>query len=115
MRLELTTYRLTAGRATDCAIQELVKTKMQSVGIEPTLLRTCALSMRLNHSAKTASCERRKVEKKSRKEICRAKVARPSKTLCIHLVRASNATGVAARYPRFSSPQVPMNQPTGTE
>ena len=27
---------------------------MQSVGIEPTLLRTCALSMRLNHSAKTA-------------------------------------------------------------
>ena len=28
--------------------------KMQSVGIEPTLLRTCALSMRLNHSAKTA-------------------------------------------------------------
>ena len=54
MRLELTTYRLTAGRATDCAIQELVKTKMQSVGIEPTLLRTCALSMRLNHSAKTA-------------------------------------------------------------
>ena len=54
VRLELTTYRLTAGRATDCAIQELVKTKMQSVGIEPTLLRTCALSMRLNHSAKTA-------------------------------------------------------------
>jgi hypothetical protein len=54
VRLELTTYRLTAGRATDCAIQELVNTKMQSVGIEPTLLRTCALSMRLNHSAKTA-------------------------------------------------------------
>ena len=24
MRLELTTYRLTAGRATDCAIQELL-------------------------------------------------------------------------------------------
>ena len=30
------------------------KKKVQSVGIEPTLLRTCALSMRLNHSAKTA-------------------------------------------------------------
>jgi hypothetical protein len=30
------------------------KKTMQSVGIEPTLLRTCALSMRLNHSAKTA-------------------------------------------------------------
>ena len=29
---------------------------LQSVGIEPTLLRTCALSMRLNHSAKTAFC-----------------------------------------------------------
>ena len=28
---------------------------MQSVGIEPTLLRTCALSMRLNHSAKSAA------------------------------------------------------------
>ena len=25
VRLELTTYRLTAGRATDCAIQELVQ------------------------------------------------------------------------------------------
>ncbi len=31
---------------------------MQSVGIEPTLLRTCALSMRLNHSAKTAFLNR---------------------------------------------------------
>ena len=30
---------------------------LQSVGIEPTLLRTCALSMRLNHSAKTAFLE----------------------------------------------------------
>ena len=29
---------------------------MQSVGIEPTLLRTRALSVRLNRSAKTASC-----------------------------------------------------------
>jgi hypothetical protein len=29
---------------------------LQSVGIEPTLLRTCALSMRLNRSAKTALC-----------------------------------------------------------
>ena len=29
---------------------------MQSVGIEPTLLRTRALSVRLNRSAKTALC-----------------------------------------------------------
>ena len=28
MRLELTTYRLTAGRATDCAIQELTQARM---------------------------------------------------------------------------------------
>ena len=54
MRLELTTYRLTAGRATDCAIQELHNTtrnkkimnpkkknnkkkkkKMGTMGIEP--------------------------------------------------------------------------------
>ena len=34
--------------------------KMQSVGIEPTLLRTCALSMRLNHSAKTATGQTKK-------------------------------------------------------
>ena len=30
--------------------------KLQSVGIEPTLLRTRALSVRLNRSAKTALC-----------------------------------------------------------
>ena len=38
MRLELTTYRLTAGRATDCAIQELIqasKQKVGTMGIEP--------------------------------------------------------------------------------
>ena len=29
MRLELTTYRLTAGRAADCAIQELVEDSLQ--------------------------------------------------------------------------------------
>ena len=34
---------------------------MQSVGIEPTLLRTCALSMRLNHSAKTAILQNQKM------------------------------------------------------
>ena len=32
------------------------KKGMQSVGIEPTLLRTRALSVRLNRSAKTALC-----------------------------------------------------------
>ena len=32
---------------------------MQSVGIEPTLLRTRALSVRLNRSAKTALCSTR--------------------------------------------------------
>ena len=31
--------------------------------------------------------------KKIRKKICRAKIVRPSKTLCIDLVRASNVTG----------------------
>ena len=35
----------------------LLQKEMQTVGIEPTLLRTCALSMRLNHSAKTAPQE----------------------------------------------------------
>ena len=32
-----------------------IEKKLQSVGIEPTLLRTRALSVRLNRSAKTAS------------------------------------------------------------
>jgi hypothetical protein len=37
---------------------ENTEQKMQSVGIEPTLLRTRALSVRLNRSAKTALMER---------------------------------------------------------
>ena len=44
------------------------KKKLQSVGIEPTLLRTCALSMRLNHSAKTAVVSTKK------KKLLRARV-----------------------------------------
>ena len=36
-------------------LKETYKKMMQSVGIEPTLLRTRALSVRLNRSAKTAS------------------------------------------------------------
>ena len=44
MRLELTTYRLTAGRAADCAIQELfnirtgeVYKKQSQAGLEPAI------------------------------------------------------------------------------
>ena len=41
MRLELTTYRLTAGRATDCAIQELdvYKQKEGRARVEPATYR----------------------------------------------------------------------------
>ena len=91
---------------------------MQSVGIEPTLLRTCALSMRLNHSAKTAmslafyfgrakNCSERGLN--SRPSACKADVitTRLSERLVIcgraGAVRAVAFLSIAGWYFFFSS------------
>jgi hypothetical protein len=51
----VTIYSLPLCQLSYTRIAFTVKSSLQSVGIEPTLLRTRALSVRLNRSAKTAS------------------------------------------------------------
>ena len=80
------------------------KKKVQSVGIEPTLLRTCALSMRLNHSAKTA------LKKKYGRTGSRARVKRITTAYANHYTirpcvtfKKSTSGGTWTRNPQIRS------------